>query len=71
MKTRIFLLAVVAALWTTAVGQTKTIIEQQCWLDGNLSAAQPASATPDEWDCVLCGAKNKGKFCMNCGAPKH
>lgn len=47
MKTRIFLLAVAAALWTTAVGQTKTIIEQQCWLDGNLSAAQPASASVD------------------------
>lgn len=47
MKTRIFLLAVVAALWTTAVGQTKTIIEQQCWLDGNLSAVQPASASVD------------------------
>lgn len=47
MKTRIFLLAVAAALWTTVVGQTKTIIEQQCWLDGNLSAAQPASASMD------------------------
>ena len=47
MKTRIFLLAVAASLWTTAVGQTKTIIEQQCWLDGNLSAVQPASASVD------------------------
>ena len=47
MKTRIFLLAVAAALWTTAVGQTKTIIEQQCWLDGNLSAVQPAGTSVD------------------------
>ena len=47
MKTRIFLLAVAAALWTTVVGQTKTIIEQQCWLDGNLSAVQSASASVD------------------------
>jgi len=47
MKTRIFLLAIAAALWTTAVGQSKTIIEQQCWLDGDLSAVQPASASVD------------------------
>ena len=47
MKTRIFLLAVAAALWTAAVGQTKTIIEQQCWLDGNLSAVQPAGTSVD------------------------
>ena len=47
MKTRIFLLAVAAALWTAAVGQTKTIVEQQCWLDGHFSAAQPASASVD------------------------
>ena len=47
MKTRIFLLAVAAALWTTVVGQSKTIIEQQCWLDGNIAAAQPASTSVD------------------------
>lgn len=47
MKTRIFLLAVAAALWTAAVGQTKTIIEQQCWLDGNISAVQNAGASVD------------------------
>ena len=34
-------------------------------------AAQPEGVVPDEWECVLCGAKNKGRFCMNCGAPKH
>ncbi len=47
MKTRIFLLAVAAALWTTAVGQSKTIIEQQYWLDGNIAAAQTAGASVD------------------------
>ena len=47
MKTRIFLLAIAAALWTTVVGQTKTIVEQQCWLDGNISAAQAASTSVD------------------------
>jgi len=47
MKTRIFLLAVAAVLWMAAIGQTKTIIERQCWLDGNISSAQNAGASVD------------------------
>ena len=47
METRIFLLAVAAALWTTAVAQTKTITQQQYWLDGDISSAQTAGASVD------------------------
>lgn len=33
------------------------------------AAAQPKAAPANEWTCS-CGAKNTGKFCMECGKPK-
>ena len=43
---------------------------QNMFMQSQAPAAQP-EAEPEEWTCVLCGAKNKGRFCKDCGAPKH
>ncbi len=32
---------------------------------------QAAPAAPGEWFCPMCGARNSGKFCTECGRPKE
>lgn len=36
----------------------------------NQPQSQPESTTTNQWFCTECGAKNTGKFCMDCGVAK-
>ena len=38
--------------------------------DGDREPANKAPLSEGEWDCKLCGNRNKGKFCSECGSPR-
>lgn len=48
----------------------QSMFQQAAAVKVNPAPSQPASASVDGWMCSACGAKNKGKFCMECGSPR-